>query len=178
MALSCLRPGHGRAAVWAEIPCHNGLNSIHTEGIDSLSERTGLAHARFCTHCGTSLTNARRELPCARCYNNNPLGTRVLVSSCVMQGDGLLWIRRALEPRRGFWAIPGGFLECGETLTRAACREVLEETGLELDERSLRLHGFGSVKHMNQVYVVYRTEVGEVTLRPGEEALEARFFRE
>jgi ADP-ribose pyrophosphatase YjhB (NUDIX family) len=69
-------------------------------------------------------------------------------------------------------------LECGETLAQAASRELLEEAGLEVDQRALRLHGFGSVKHMNQLYVVYRTEVGEVTVRPGEEALEAKFFRE
>jgi len=95
-----------------------------------------------------------------------------------MQGDRLLWIRRALQPRRGFWAIPGGFLECGETLAQAASRELLEEAGLAIDARALRLHGFGSVKHMNQVYVVYRADVDEVTLRPGQEALEARFFGE
>jgi ADP-ribose pyrophosphatase YjhB (NUDIX family) len=95
-----------------------------------------------------------------------------------MQGARLLWIRRALQPRRGFWAIPGGFLECGETLAQAASRELFEEAGLEIDAGTLRLHGFGSVKHMNQVYVVYRADVGEVTLRPGEEVLEARFFSE
>jgi ADP-ribose pyrophosphatase YjhB (NUDIX family) len=95
-----------------------------------------------------------------------------------MQGDTLLWLRRALEPRRNYWMIPAGFLESGETTTQAAVREVLEETNVALDESSLHLHGVGSVAHMDEVYVVYRARVDQVTPAPGVEALEARFFSE
>ena len=87
-------------------------------------------------------------------------------------------MRRGIEPRRGFWAIPSGFLESGETLEQGAARELSEETGLKLPEDRLQLHGLGSVPHMNEVYVVFRTSVGDVTLAPGEETLEARFFSE
>ena len=91
----------------------------------------------------------------------------------------MLWMRRGLEPRRGFWAIPTGFLESGETPAQGAVREVCEETGLQLPESDLRLHGLGSVQHMNQIYVVFRVRVGrEVTLALSHEALEARFFTE
>jgi ADP-ribose pyrophosphatase YjhB (NUDIX family) len=96
-----------------------------------------------------------------------------------MQDDRLLWMRRGLEPRRGFWAIPTGFLESGETPAQGAVREVCEELGLKLPESDLQLHGLGSVQHMNQVYVVFRARVGrEVTLALSREAVEARFFTE
>lgn len=96
-----------------------------------------------------------------------------------MHEDRLLWIRRGFEPRRGFWAIPAGFLECGETPAQGAARELNEETGLEISAEELRLYGVGSVQHMNEVYLVFRARVaGEVMLMPREEALAARFFTE
>lgn len=63
-----------------------------------------------------------------------PLCPRLGVGVVVFAGQRVLLIRRARPPRLGQWSIPGGLVELGETLAEAARREVLEETGVELQE--------------------------------------------
>lgn len=131
--------------------------------------------AGFCAYCGA----AAGVVPsCVHC--GEPLGARprVMVACFVFQGERLLWMRRAAPPQRGFWAIPAGYMELGESLAEAAARELREETGLALEPRSLSLYSLGSITHIDQVYVAFRAHVGEVACRPGAEALEVRFFAE
>jgi 8-oxo-dGTP diphosphatase len=68
------------------------------------------------------------------------LGTRsypprpvVAVGAVILEGDCVLLVKRAHEPLKGEWSLPGGVVEIGETLEAALAREVLEETGLEID---------------------------------------------
>jgi 8-oxo-dGTP diphosphatase len=70
----------------------------------------------------------RREFP------ETPL---VGVGAIVLRDREVLLIRRGQEPMKGEWSIPGGMLELGETLQKAVCREVLEETGLEVQVLAL-----------------------------------------
>jgi 8-oxo-dGTP diphosphatase len=65
----------------------------------------------------------------AREYPAHPV---VGVGAVVVRGDRALIVRRAHEPRKGEWSLPGGLLELGESLADAARREVKEETGLEV----------------------------------------------
>jgi ADP-ribose pyrophosphatase YjhB (NUDIX family) len=60
----------------------------------------------------------------------NPLPVVVML---VPVDDGLLLIRRGIEPGKGKWAFPGGFVDLGETWQEAGAREVFEETHLEID---------------------------------------------
>jgi mutator protein MutT len=62
-----------------------------------------------------------------------PSGPVVGVGGVVVRDGRALIIRRAQEPRKGEWSLPGGVVELGERLTDAVRREVLEETGLEVD---------------------------------------------
>ncbi len=66
---------------------------------------------------------ARREFPDA------PI---VGVGAVVLDGHRVLVVRRGQEPLKGEWSIPGGALELGETLAEGVCREVAEETGLQV----------------------------------------------
>jgi len=59
-----------------------------------------------------------------------PDSPRVGVGAIVVKEGRILLVKRAAEPSRGLWAIPGGSLELGETLREGAEREILEETGL------------------------------------------------
>ena len=102
---------------------------------------------------------------------------RVMVACFVFHGERLLWMRRAQDPQRGFWAIPAGYMELGESLAEAAARELREETGLDLPPASLRLYSLGSITAIDQVYIAFRAAVGAVAFAPGEETLELRFFR-
>lgn len=131
--------------------------------------------ARFCTTCGNPLAEGPA---CPACGAPAAPPPKVMVACFVFQGERLLWMRRAEPPQRGFWAIPAGYMELGETLAEAAARELREETGLALEPSGLRLYSLGSITHIDQVYIAFRASVAEASLAPGAEALELRFFAE
>ena len=95
--------------------------------------------ARFCPLCGGALALEavppdQREHPvCSRCrfiYYLNPK----LVACTIPELDGrVLLTRRTINPARGRWTFPGGYVDFGETVTDAAMRETWEETGLKVD---------------------------------------------
>jgi 8-oxo-dGTP diphosphatase len=66
----------------------------------------------------------------AREYPAHPV---VGVGAVVVRGDRALIIKRAHEPRKGEWSLPGGLLELGESLADAARREIKEETNLDIE---------------------------------------------
>lgn len=91
-----------------------------------------------CSHCGASFADASHyPRTCGGCgadTYDNPTPVAVVV---VPVEDGILCVRRGIEPRRGHLALPGGFMERNETWRQAAAREVREETGLDLDPATL-----------------------------------------
>ncbi|MEN8754006.1 MAG: NUDIX hydrolase, partial [Desulfobacterales bacterium] len=94
----------------------------------------------FCSHCGAPVTlripegDDRSRYSCVACgaiHYQNPK----MVVGCVPQWQGkILLCRRAIEPRYGWWTLPAGYLENGETVTEGARRETLEEAGAALHE--------------------------------------------
>jgi ADP-ribose pyrophosphatase YjhB (NUDIX family) len=121
----------------------------------------------------------RDRLVCESCGLIHYLNPRV-VAAVVPELDGvdgrpcLLLMRRALEPRRGYWTPPGGFVELGETTEEAALREGEEEVGLPLELSSLL--GVYSRPAVGIVVVVYRARALRGEPQLGVEALEARWF--
>ncbi len=89
----------------------------------------------FCHFCGTSLSlkfvEDRERLFCERCsepiYENPVPATAVVV---VDQTGNLVLVKRGVDPKKGYWCLPGGFMEIGETPEQGALRELKEETGL------------------------------------------------
>jgi len=69
----------------------------------------------------------------------------------------ILICKRGIEPRLGYWAIPGGFLENGETLEAGAAREAYEEAVIDVEIGSLLL--LANVTHANQVHVFFRSRM-------------------
>jgi len=96
----------------------------------------------------------------------------------VHEGNRILWIRRGQPPDRGKWAIPGGFVEWGENLQQAACREIREETGVCLEPWTLHLYGIGSLPLIGQVYVTFRAPLQGQGFHVTEEAEEVGLFSE
>jgi ADP-ribose pyrophosphatase YjhB (NUDIX family) len=131
---------------------------------------------KFCSNCGGPLVlrvPPGDQLPrhvCDRCgtiHYRNPK----LVVGCVPQHDGrILLCRRAIEPRRGFWTVPAGFMENRETLQQAAARESHEEALAEVVIGSLLtvVH----VLHAEQVHVFFRATLPVARFAPGAESLE------
>ncbi len=93
-----------------------------------------------CSYCGhrypTGLGWPRECESCAQTAYRNPLPVAVAL---LPVDDGLLVIRRDIEPRRGFLALPGGFIDFGEAWQAAVVRELFEETGVRADAADVRL---------------------------------------
>jgi ADP-ribose pyrophosphatase YjhB (NUDIX family) len=98
------------------------------------------------------------------------------VTTFVGCGHRLLWAQRGLEPQRGKWGIPGGFLELGETLAEGAARELYEETDIAVRPDQLQLYMTGSITFINQVYMGFRATVDVDVCAPGVESMDCRFF--
>jgi ADP-ribose pyrophosphatase YjhB (NUDIX family) len=119
-----------------------------------------LPNARYCVECGHYLVERlirgedRRRLQCEGCGHIHYLNPRVVVSVIVENSGRILLQQRAIEPRRGFWTFPGGFLEVGETAEAGALRETKEEVGLDVQLQGL--HGVYTRKAVGIVLVVYR----------------------
>ena len=62
-----------------------------------------------------------------------PITPKLTVDAVVITGEGVVLIKRKNPPFQGMWALPGGFVEVGETTEEACVREVEEETGLEVE---------------------------------------------
>ena len=88
-----------------------------------------MADLNFCPECGGALEHhmvggaPRNHWYCATCHESLYDHPMIVVTCFVAHENRLLWIQRELEPQRGLWAIPGGFLENNETLAQGAVRE-------------------------------------------------------
>jgi ADP-ribose pyrophosphatase YjhB (NUDIX family) len=137
---------------------------------------------KFCSQCGSAVVlripqgEDRTRYVCDSCgtiHYQNPK----LVVGCVPElPDGRLLIcKRAIEPRVGYWTIPAGFMENGETLQQAAARESLEEACAEVEIGSLL-----TVVHVTpaqQVHVFFRARLLSEQVAAGPESLDVRIIR-
>ena len=94
---------------------------------------------------------------CQRCDFIDYQNPKIVAGSVVLKGDQILLCKRAIEPRKGFWTLPAGFMELGESVEEAAQREAQEEAlaNIEID----RLLAVYSVPRIGQVQVMFRARL-------------------
>jgi len=130
----------------------------------------------FCNQCGARVEfripagdHLARHVcdACGTIHYQNPR----LVVGCVPVHEGkILLCRRAIEPRRGYWTVPAGFMENGETLQQAAARESFEEALARVEVGSLL--SIVHVLHAHQVHVFFRAALQEPKYGVGAESLD------
>lgn len=137
---------------------------------------------KFCPECGSPLERhlvagePRNHWFCASCQAPRHDHPMVVVTCFVACDKRLLWVQRDLEPKRGLWAIPGGYLESGETLAQGAARELYEEAGVLIPHQRLQFYMTGAITFINQVYVAFRATVDTPDFRCGVESQDCGFF--
>ena len=92
--------------------------------------------------------------------------------------DKVLLCKRAIEPRRGKWTLPAGFMENGETTLAGAIRETAEEAGARVKVQQNNLYTLFNLPYINQVYLFFRAELEDLDFEPGIESLEVGLFSE
>jgi ADP-ribose pyrophosphatase YjhB (NUDIX family) len=137
---------------------------------------------RYCSACGAAveyrLVSGRDRPVCLSCGRTHFENPRVAAAALVEQNGAILLVRRVNEPSRGLWTLPAGFVDAGEDPRRAAERECLEETGLEVDVTEL-LDVIPGQEHARgaSIVIVYRGAVRGGRLHAGDDADAAEFFR-
>lgn len=117
----------------------------------------------------------RERMVCVDCgfiHYDNP---RVVAGAVCTWQDKILLCRRAIEPRIGYWTIPAGYLELNETVGEGAKREVVEESGADVEIG--RFLGMFEIPRISQIYMVYEAAMTGPGLDPGPESQEAALFR-
>lgn len=138
---------------------------------------------KFCSNCGQPVESripqgdTHIRFVCSACdlvHYQNPNN----VVGCIPEAsDGrILLCKRAIEPRKGYWTIPAGFMENRETLAQGALRETLEEA-----EAKVELTGLQSiidVPFASQVHIMFRGKLIDDKFGCGEESLECHLLTE
>jgi ADP-ribose pyrophosphatase YjhB (NUDIX family) len=119
----------------------------------------------------------RERAVCADCGHVAYENPKVVVGSVIVADGRVLMCRRAIEPRRGYWTLPAGYLELGETLEEGAAREAAEEASAKIAFDGIL--GVFSIARIGQVQVIFRARFagsGPPSFSPGEESLDVRLF--
>lgn len=145
-----------------------------------------LTPMKFCSDCGQPVSLAmpaddnRLRHVCDRCGTIHYQNPKMVIGSIPLWLEGeqpqLLLCRRAIEPRRGYWTLPAGFMENDETTEEAAARETLEEAGARIALQGL--FTLLNVPHVQQVHMFYRAQLLDLSFAPGVESLDVRLFTE
>jgi 8-oxo-dGTP diphosphatase len=131
---------------------------------------------RFCPSCGGGLAPRGREQVCEACGRIHHRDPKVGVGVVVRDAAGrLLLVRRGIEPGKGRWALPAGYVDADEDPRAAAARECLEETGLIV--RVGRILGvYNSTGGGASFFLAFAAEPEGGQLRAADDAMEVGFF--
>jgi ADP-ribose pyrophosphatase YjhB (NUDIX family) len=139
---------------------------------------------RVCTACGlVHYQNPKLVVGCIPIWEGPTLEEgRIIEEDPILEEDRIieenriLVCKRDIEPRRGFWTLPAGYLENGETAAQGAARETLEETGAEVvDLRPYRMY---DIVHVQQIYFIFRAKLKAPDFHPTKESAEVKLISE
>lgn len=129
----------------------------------------------YCSRCGQRTEQRipegedRQRHVCGSCGAIHYQNPRMIVGCVALHEDRVLMCQRAIDPRRGYWTLPAGFLELGESAMAGAERETREEAGARVHIVAPYLHF--DVPHIGQAYILYRAQLLTPEIAAGAESL-------
>jgi len=134
----------------------------------------------FCSECGHPTQhrvpeddNRPRHI-CTHCETIHYENPKIICGCLVTYQDKVLLCKRAIEPRRGLWTLPAGFMENGETTGEGALRETWEEAFAR--PRLGDLYALTSIPYISQVYLIYLAQLDTPEFSSGPESLDVQLF--
>ncbi len=118
---------------------------------------------KFCSECAHPVTyqipadDNRERAVCTQCNTIHYVNPRIIAGTLPIFEDKILLCKRAIEPRKGYWTLPAGFMEQGETLEAGAVRETQEEAGINI--KCGQLLTSISVPFISQVHIFFLTHM-------------------
>lgn len=138
---------------------------------------------KFCSNCGTKEPvfkipkgDNRPRFICHNCDTIHYTNPNIITGCLPIWEDKVLLCKRSIEPRLGYWNVPSGFMENGETVEDGAKREVWEEAEAKVE--IIGTHALFSIPRINQVYVHFLGNLIDGQYGVGEESLETELFAE
>jgi ADP-ribose pyrophosphatase YjhB (NUDIX family) len=141
---------------------------------------------QHCRNCGTAVSyrlpddgDTKTRAVCPACHTihyENPLNVVGTVPVWGDTGEYVLLCKRNIEPRKGKWTLPAGFMELNETTAEGAARETVEEAGAQFEMG--QIFTLMNVARVGQVHIYYRARLLSTRFDPGVETIEARLFTE
>jgi ADP-ribose pyrophosphatase YjhB (NUDIX family) len=146
-------------------------------------QRSPIKHCRV---CGATVDyrlpddgDTKLRAVCSACdtvHYENPLNVVGTLPTWGDDGAQVLLCKRNIEPRKGKWTLPAGFMELDETTREGAARETVEEAGAAFE--MLDLFALMNVARVGQVHLFYRARLLHTNFDPGTETMEAKLFSE
>ncbi|BBO69478.1 ADP-ribose pyrophosphatase [Desulfosarcina alkanivorans] len=136
----------------------------------------------FCSHCGGPVVlqvpedDERPRHVCPSCGTIHYQNPKLVVGCIPVWEDRILMCRRNIEPRKGYWTLPAGFLENGETAAAGARRETLEETASTVTD--LEPYLMVDIVHIHQIYLMFRSRLLAPDFHPTRESSEVKLLGE
>jgi ADP-ribose pyrophosphatase YjhB (NUDIX family) len=134
----------------------------------------------FCSSCGSSVTQKipegdnRLRYVCESCAEIHYQNPRVIAGILPIYNNQILLCKRSIEPRIGYWTLPAGFLENGESTLEGALRECAEESLATVINPEL--YAIFDIPQIHQVYIFYRAELEAPVFGPTSESSEVALF--
>lgn len=150
--------------------------------VDREMENKQRMDVKYCSACGAEMIIMVPEDDdhvrpvCNRCGHVHYDNPKLVVGCIPMLGDQVLLCRRNIEPRKGKWTLPAGYLENGETVEQGAVRETLEETRSHVS--IIAPYRMFNLVFVHQIYLMFRARLLDSRFGPTKESTEVRLFSE
>lgn len=137
---------------------------------------------KYCCFCSAELIydipddDNRHRYMCKQCDTIHYQNPKIVAGCIPVWQDKVLLCKRAIEPRFGYWTLPAGFMELGETSLEGGIRETLEEANARVEAEGL--FAVFNLPHVDQVYMMFRSRLLDLDFYPGAESQEVKLYKE